>query len=223
MGFGACDAAARPSTAAASALALYEVALDAGRSPGLGKPEAALDAAHVAAPEQNGERAPDEARLDSGRLSLPHHETFGVLRFMEQIKHVFQAHEGLGLHFQEADPALIVIHPAHDRLFDFRGLELVGEPQLQPQTRPAREGRCAFNPTPSQGEIQNSLLHRPRARSHGPLHRHTCTNSLGDHIHSFFGRKPRRGVTIAAGHLQPYQQEVRRQDLNAFGQRGLFF
>ena len=159
----------------------------------------------------------------SGRLSLPHHHALGVFRFMEHMQHMFQTREGLGLHFHEADPALIVIHPAHDRLFDFRGLELVGEPQFQLQTRSAREGRRAFNPTPSQGKIQEHPFSVASGVSitHWPPHRHTCTNSLGDHS-TPFGQEPPSRRHHRCGAFQTYQQEVRRQDLSVFRHRGLF-
>lgn len=160
----------------------------------------------------------------SGGLSLPHHHTLGVLRFIEQMQQMFQTRAGLGLHFHEADPALTVIHPAHDRLFNFRGQKLVGEPQLQLQTRPAREGRRAFNPTPLQGEIQEPRLSLALGISitHGPPHRHTCTNSLGI-IRTPFGKEPPARRHDRYGAFQTYQQEARRQDLSAFRHRGLFF
>ncbi len=149
-----------------------------------------------------------------GRLSLPYHQTLGVLRFMEYMQHMVQTRTGFGLHFHEADPALIVIHPAHDRLFNLHRQKLVREPQFQLQTRPAREGRRAFNPTPLQREIQEHRLSISPGVSitHGPPHRHTSTTTLGDH-RAPFGKEPPSRRHHRGGAFQPYQQEVRRQDL----------
>ena len=89
-------------------------------------------------------------------LARPHSfdRRHGLLRLMkEDLEHVFQARTRVVLHLQKTDATLIVFDPAHDRLFDLDGPELVGKPELQSETCPARERGLALDPTTLQGEV----------------------------------------------------------------------
>jgi hypothetical protein len=58
----------------------------------------------------------------------------------KNLEHACQARTLVRLHLQKAHATLILRDPAHERLFDLDGLELVGKPELQSQTRPAHDG-----------------------------------------------------------------------------------
>jgi hypothetical protein len=104
-----------------------------------------------------------------------------LLRLIKQSKNLLKARPNVWWHLQEAYPKLIVFHPSHDGLLDRHGLRLVGEPELQPQTRPTGEGGRTFDPTSMQRQIYQRPVAEPCSVSifHPSVYKDARPNSFG--------------------------------------------